>query len=268
MELKKNRSGKDFMKPFVDSEKINPLATFQRFPINQNPALYVHPSMPNIANIDELNPKHPAWTTKFFEKRSKNFTILPPIANTQRLKHYDSSQDVFTQVLLHNDCNTKGKHKAEEDKSNNLTHSEKKYESKPSEVIKYFTEGDFDDSFSIPKDKFLNLITDFDPIPTPTFNNSIVPESLPLRFSDIITFDKEVDNARSKSEIINKNKSHAHLLKTTFKAMPRKFTCKLPSDMKKIMSNSLPFHMKNEHQKIKVLKHGLPKDVFTVNGKN
>lgn len=268
MELKKNRSEKALIKSVADTEKINPLVTFQRFPVNPNPALYMHPSMPNIANIDELKIKHPAWTTKFFENRGKNFTILPPIANAQRLKINEESRDVFARVLLHSDYNTKRKHKPEEEKVNNLSYSEKKCQRKPSKIIKYCTEGDLDENFNTPREEFLHCITDMESIPTPRFRSSIAPESLAAKFSEYDTFDKEVDNIRSKSEVIRKSRSHTHLLRTTFKAVPKKYTCKLASDMKKIMSNNLPCHIKNGHQKIKVLKHGLPKDVFTVNGKS
>ncbi|OMJ95546.1 hypothetical protein SteCoe_952 [Stentor coeruleus] len=268
MEIKRNCSEKNLIKSVADTDKINPLVTFQRFPVSPNPALYVHPSMPNIANIDELKIKHPAWTTKFFENRGKNFSILPPIANAERFKLHENSRDVFARVLLRSDHHTKRKQKVEEEKTNNLSYSEKKYQRKPSKIIKYCTEGDLDENFNTPREENLHFITDLESIPTPKFRNSIAPESLAIKFSEIDTFDKEADNVRSKSEVIRKSRSHTHLLRTTFKAVPRKYTCKLASDIKRIMSNNLPCHIKNGHQKIKVLKHGLPKDVFTVDGKS
>lgn len=261
MELKKNHSDKIFKKSLSEIEKANPLVTFQRFPINQNPALYSHPSVPNLASPDENRLKVPIRTSKFFENRSKNFTILPPIGNVQRLKFHEFSNELFPRVLLQSDYRTSRKQKTEEELINNYSQSEKKISKRQMNAKNRSCEKKIS---KVLRTDLLYCITDMEEIPTPTFRNSVMPDSFATKFHNFDTENHEDYNIRSQSEILRGKNGHMSLLRSTFKVIPKNIG-KPGCDLVNVLRHSLPGKTKNGRQKIKVLNHGLPKDVFTVN---
>ncbi|OMJ82727.1 hypothetical protein SteCoe_16492 [Stentor coeruleus] len=261
MELKKNHSDKILKKSVSEINKLNPLVTFQRFPINQNPALYPQPSMPNLACQDEDRLKVPIRTSKFFENRSKNFTILPPIGNMQKLKFHELSNDLFPRVLLQSDCRTLRKQKTEEELIKNYSQSEKKIPKRQANVKNHSCEKRVS---KVLRTNLLYCVTDMEQIPTPTFRNSVMPESFTTKIDDFDTENHEDYNIRSQSEILRGKKSHVSLLRSTFKVIPKNIG-KPECDLANVIRHSLPGKASNGRQKIKVLNRGLPKDVFTVN---
>ncbi|OMJ78147.1 hypothetical protein SteCoe_22121 [Stentor coeruleus] len=268
MELKKNCSEASLRKTILDTEKVAPLVTFQQLTISQNPILSSHPSMQNLSRIEDPTLKRTIGKSNFYESQSKSSVNLPPLVQFKQLILKGNFREIFPKVRIHSDYHATRRKKTEAERTNNFSCLGKKDLKKFENKSKALTKGRLYENYQMLRDNQYKCSNDIDQVSTPTFRNSAIPNNLAEKFSEMESTNQDYGNAHDISDAMKKNRSHTNLLCNNFKADSHNYASKLAINLNKMIQQNLHNHAKPTHQRIKILKHGLPKDVFTVDGKS
>lgn len=268
MELKKNYSEVNLRKIIPDTEKSAPLVTFQRLTTFQNPILSSHPLMQNLSRIEDSTLKRTIGKSNIYENQSKSSSNLPPLVQSKQFILKGNFREIFPKVRIHSDYHATRRKKTEAERSNNFSCLGKKDLKKFEITSKGHTKGKLYENYQMPRDNQTKCSNEIDQVSTPTFRNSAIPNGLVEKFSEMESLNQDYSNDHDISDAMKKNRSHTNLLCSNFKAVPHNYVSKLAINVNKMIQHNLPNHVKHSHQRIKILKHGLPKDVFTVDGKS